>query len=103
MLTFPVWYFQAKKMTKEHIAVFVAEHKWNYYRFGYLSFLFGRRLGQLTFDSRQYSALLLHALLEALPSVGSIFLVSNRVGAAMWTHDTLMTRHSLNYLVLTAI
>ncbi|KAH9169115.1 hypothetical protein EDB89DRAFT_1854867, partial [Lactarius sanguifluus] len=50
-------YFQAKKMTKEQITVFVAEHKWDH---------------RVVFS---FTA----ALLETLPVVGLI-LVSNRIG-----------------------
>ncbi|KAH9169111.1 hypothetical protein EDB89DRAFT_1813573, partial [Lactarius sanguifluus] len=63
-------YFQAKKMTKEQIAVFVAEHKWDYRLFGFTA-----------------------ALLETLPFVGLIFSVSNRIGAAMWAHDLEKRQH----------
>ncbi|KAH9033547.1 hypothetical protein EDB85DRAFT_1864366, partial [Lactarius pseudohatsudake] len=63
-------YFQAKKMTKEQITVFVAEHKWDYRLFGFAA-----------------------ALLETLPFVGLIFSVSNRIGAAMWAHDLEKRQH----------
>ena len=69
-------------MTKEQIAVFIAEHKWDYRR-GYLR-LFGRRSGA---DDELSSVFgFTAALLETLPFVGLIFSVSNRVGAAMWAH-----------------
>ncbi|KAI0275468.1 hypothetical protein BC834DRAFT_815752 [Gloeopeniophorella convolvens] len=63
-------YFQAKKMTKEQIAVFIAEHKWDYWLFGFAA-----------------------ALLESLPFIGLVFSVSNRVGAAMWAHDLEKRQH----------
>ncbi|KAF8263792.1 hypothetical protein EI94DRAFT_1739992 [Lactarius quietus] len=63
-------YFQAKKMTKEQIAVFIAEHKWDYRLFGFTA-----------------------ALLETLPFIGLIFSVSNRIGAAMWAHDLEKKQH----------
>ncbi|KAH8992977.1 hypothetical protein EDB92DRAFT_1796845, partial [Lactarius akahatsu] len=63
-------YFQANNMTKKQIAVFVAEHKWDYRLFGFAA-----------------------ALLETLPFVGLIFSVSNRIGAAMWAHDHEKRQH----------
>jgi len=63
-------YFQSKKMTKVQIAIFIAEHRWDYRSFGFVA-----------------------ALLESLPFVGLIFSVSNRVGAAMWAHDLEKRQH----------
>ncbi|TFY73020.1 hypothetical protein EWM64_g10992, partial [Hericium alpestre] len=63
-------YFEAKKMTREQIAVFVAEHKWDYRLFGFAA-----------------------ALLESIPLLGLIFSVSNRIGAAMWAHDLEKRQH----------
>ncbi|KAI0296911.1 hypothetical protein B0F90DRAFT_1811257 [Multifurca ochricompacta] len=63
-------YFKSKKMTKEQIAVFIAEHKWDYRLFGFTA-----------------------SLLETLPFVGLIFSVSNRIGAAMWSHDLEKRQH----------
>jgi hypothetical protein len=57
-------YFDAKKMTQEEIAVFVAERKWDYRTFGFTA-----------------------SLLEGIPIIGLVFTVSNRVGAAMWAYD----------------
>jgi len=63
-------YFEAKKMTPEQIAVFMEERKWDYRAFGFTA-----------------------ALLESLPIVGLVFMVSNRVGAAMWAHDLEKHQH----------
>ncbi|KAF8486665.1 hypothetical protein F5888DRAFT_1761105 [Russula emetica] len=63
-------YFKLKKMTKEQIAIFIAEHKWDYRFFGFAA-----------------------ALLEALPFIGLIFSISNQVGAAMWAHDLEKRQH----------
>ena len=78
-------------MSKEQIAVFVAEHQWDY-RCGFLSCC----LGQLTLKFRPVFGFTA-ALLEMIPFVGLIFTVSNRVGAAMWAHGMKM-RHSLDYI-----
>ncbi|THH18330.1 hypothetical protein EW146_g2623 [Bondarzewia mesenterica] len=56
-------YFQAKKMNRHQIALFVAEHRWDYRVFGFAA-----------------------ALLESIPFLGLLFSVSNRIGAAMWAH-----------------
>jgi len=63
-------YFHLKQMTKEQIAVFIAEHQWDYQFFGFAA-----------------------ALLETLPFVGLIFSISNQVGAAMWAHDLEKRQH----------
>ncbi|KAN0107715.1 hypothetical protein V8E52_009882 [Russula decolorans] len=63
-------YFKLKKMTKEQIAIFIAEHKWDYRLFGFAA-----------------------ALLEALPFIGLVFSISNQVGAAMWAHDLEKRQH----------
>ncbi|KIM38279.1 hypothetical protein M413DRAFT_249073 [Hebeloma cylindrosporum] len=56
-------YFEAKKMTKQQIAIYMEERKWSYRIFGFTA-----------------------ALLEGLPIIGLVFTVSNRVGAAMWAY-----------------
>ncbi|KAG6879124.1 hypothetical protein C0992_005011 [Termitomyces sp. T32_za158] len=56
-------YFEAKKMSKEQIAVFMEERRWDYFQFGFVA-----------------------AILEGIPIVGLVFTISNRVGAAMWAH-----------------
>ncbi|EIM83213.1 uncharacterized protein STEHIDRAFT_148816 [Stereum hirsutum FP-91666 SS1] len=63
-------YFAAKNMTREQIAVFVAEHQYDYYAFGFAA-----------------------AVMEAIPFIGLIFSVSNRIGAAMWAHDLEKKQH----------
>ncbi|KAG7088851.1 hypothetical protein E1B28_012805 [Marasmius oreades] len=63
-------YFEAKKMTREQIAVFMEERKWDYRLFGFTA-----------------------ALLEGIPIVGLVFTVSNRIGAAMWAHDLEKRQH----------
>jgi len=63
-------YFEAKKMSKQQIAVFMEERKWDYRVFGFTA-----------------------ALLEGLPIIGLAFTVSNRVGAAMWAHDLEKKQH----------
>ncbi|KAI3621277.1 hypothetical protein WG66_014508 [Moniliophthora roreri] len=63
-------YFEAKKMTPRQIAVFMEERKWDYRTFGFTA-----------------------ALLEGLPIIGLFFMVSNRIGAAMWAHDLEKRQH----------
>ncbi|KAG6827571.1 hypothetical protein H0H92_011264 [Tricholoma furcatifolium] len=63
-------YFESKKMSKQQIAVFMEERKWDYRQFG-----------------------LAAALLEGIPIIGLIFTISNRVGAAMWAHDLEKRQH----------
>jgi hypothetical protein len=63
-------YFESKKMTKQQIAVFMEERKWDYRAFGFTA-----------------------ALLEGIPIIGLAFTVSNRVGAAMWAHDLEKRQH----------
>ncbi|PPQ76580.1 hypothetical protein CVT26_012820 [Gymnopilus dilepis] len=63
-------YFEAKKMTKQQVDVFIEERKWDYRAFGFVA-----------------------ALLESIPIVGLFFTVSNRVGAAMWAHDLEKRQH----------
>lgn len=63
-------YFSSKNMTKDQVAVFMAERKWDYRTFGFTA-----------------------ALLEGLPIVGIIFTVSNRIGAAMWAFDLEKRQH----------
>ncbi|KAG6821267.1 hypothetical protein H0H93_002377 [Arthromyces matolae] len=63
-------YFEAKRMTKEQIAVFMQERRWDYFQFGFFA-----------------------ALLEGLPVIGLVFTVSDRVGAAMWAHDLEKRQH----------
>jgi len=63
-------YFEAKKMTRHQVAVFMEERKWDYQLFGFTA-----------------------ALLESLPVIGLIFTVSNRIGAAMWAHDLEKRQH----------
>ncbi|KAH9973378.1 hypothetical protein BGW80DRAFT_1310487 [Lactifluus volemus] len=63
-------YFQSKKMTKVQIAVFITEHHWDYWLFGFTA-----------------------ALLETLPFIGMVFSISNQVGAAMWAHDLEKRQH----------
>ncbi|KAI0045676.1 hypothetical protein FA95DRAFT_1543543 [Auriscalpium vulgare] len=65
-----VQYFAAKKMSRPQIAVFIAEHKWDYRAFGFVA-----------------------ALLESIPVAGLLFSVSNRIGAAMWAHDLEKRQH----------
>ncbi|KAG8920928.1 hypothetical protein FRC02_000563 [Tulasnella sp. 418] len=57
-------YFTSKKMTPQQIAVYMEEHKFDYYAFGFCS-----------------------ALLESLPIIGLLFSISNRIGGAMWAFD----------------
>ncbi|KAG6380568.1 hypothetical protein JVT61DRAFT_4931 [Boletus reticuloceps] len=59
-------YFKAKQMTPHEIAVFIEERKWDYRSFGFAA-----------------------ALLEDIPIIGLAFTVSNRIGAAMWAHDSV--------------
>ncbi|KAH7106428.1 hypothetical protein BKA62DRAFT_687123 [Auriculariales sp. MPI-PUGE-AT-0066] len=63
-------YFEAKKMGKPQIALFVEERKWDYRVFGWAA-----------------------ALLESIPIVGLFFTVSNRIGAAMWAFDLEKRQH----------
>ncbi|KAA1477990.1 hypothetical protein DENSPDRAFT_845180 [Dentipellis sp. KUC8613] len=63
-------YYEAKHMTRQQIAIFVVEHKWEYRAFGFTA-----------------------ALLEYIPILGLLFSVSNRVGAAMWAHDLEKRQH----------
>ncbi|KAF8954545.1 hypothetical protein BDZ97DRAFT_1676587 [Flammula alnicola] len=63
-------YFESKKMTKQQVAVFMEERKWDYRVFGFTA-----------------------ALLEGIPIIGLVFTVSNRVGAAMWAHDLEKRQH----------
>ncbi|KXN80923.1 hypothetical protein AN958_06580 [Leucoagaricus sp. SymC.cos] len=63
-------YFEAKKMSPQQVAVFMEERKWDYRAFGFTA-----------------------ALLEGLPIVGLVFMISNRVGAAMWAHDLEKRQH----------
>ncbi|TBU37229.1 hypothetical protein BD309DRAFT_974463 [Dichomitus squalens] len=63
-------YYKAKGMTKEQIAVFIEERKWEYRVFGFTA-----------------------ALVERIPIIGLIFSVSNRIGAAMWAHDLEKRQH----------
>ncbi|KAG6914270.1 hypothetical protein DXG01_001347 [Tephrocybe rancida] len=63
-------YFEAKNMSKQQIAVFTEERKWDYRQFGFAA-----------------------ALLEGLPIIGLVFTISNRVGAAMWAHDLEKRQH----------
>ncbi|EPQ59956.1 hypothetical protein GLOTRDRAFT_51755, partial [Gloeophyllum trabeum ATCC 11539] len=63
-------YFEAKKMSKHQVAVFIEERKWEYRTFGFVA-----------------------ALLEGLPVIGLLFSVSNRIGAAMWAHDLEKRQH----------
>ncbi|KAF7981340.1 hypothetical protein HWV62_33783 [Athelia sp. TMB] len=63
-------YFEAKKMTKHQVAVFMEERKWDYRTFGFVA-----------------------SLLEGLPIIGLVFTVSNRIGAAMWAHDLEKKQH----------
>ncbi|KAF8636768.1 hypothetical protein AX16_010971 [Volvariella volvacea WC 439] len=63
-------YFESKKMTKQQIAVFIEERKWDYRLFGFTA-----------------------ALLENIPIIGLAFTISNRVGAAMWAHDLEKRQH----------
>ncbi|KAL5536153.1 hypothetical protein ACEPAF_4258 [Sanghuangporus sanghuang] len=63
-------YFEAKKMTKDQISIFVKERKPQYISFGFAA-----------------------SLLEGLPIVGLVFSISNRAGAAMWAHDLEKRQH----------
>ncbi|XP_006453767.1 hypothetical protein AGABI2DRAFT_189141 [Agaricus bisporus var. bisporus H97] len=63
-------YFEAKKMTDHQVTTFIEEHKWDYRAFGFTA-----------------------ALLEGLPIIGLVFMISNRVGAAMWAHDLEKHQH----------
>ncbi|KAF8185721.1 hypothetical protein BJ912DRAFT_1022889 [Pholiota molesta] len=63
-------YFEAKKMSKDQVAVFMEERKWDYRSFGFAA-----------------------ALLEGLPIIGLVFTVSNRIGAAMWAYDLEKRQH----------
>ncbi|KAI0321205.1 hypothetical protein OF83DRAFT_1100720 [Amylostereum chailletii] len=70
LTTAPPQYFEAKKMTRRQIAVFIVEHKYHYRAFGFAA-----------------------SLLESIPFLGIIFSVSNRIGAAMWAHDLEKRQH----------
>ncbi|KAF9265202.1 hypothetical protein L218DRAFT_898816 [Marasmius fiardii PR-910] len=63
-------YFEAKKMNREQIFVFMEERKWDYRTFGFTA-----------------------ALFESIPIIGLFFTVSNRIGAAMWAHDLEKRQH----------
>ncbi|KZW02814.1 hypothetical protein EXIGLDRAFT_601302 [Exidia glandulosa HHB12029] len=63
-------YFQAKKMDKPQIGVFIEERKWDYRAFGFTA-----------------------ALLESIPILGLFFTVSNRIGGAMWAFDLEKRQH----------
>jgi len=63
-------YFEAKGMSKEQVAIFIEERKWDYRTFGFTA-----------------------SLLESLPLIGLVFTISNRVGAAMWAHDLEKRQH----------
>ncbi|KAF9477017.1 hypothetical protein BDN70DRAFT_838357 [Pholiota conissans] len=63
-------YFEAKKMNKDQVAVFIEERKWDYRTFGFAA-----------------------AILEGLPIIGLVFTVSNRIGAAMWAYDLEKRQH----------
>ncbi|KZP15408.1 hypothetical protein FIBSPDRAFT_832994 [Athelia psychrophila] len=63
-------YFEAKKMTKHQVSVFMEERKWDYRSFGFVA-----------------------SLLEGLPIIGLVFTISNRIGAAMWAHDMEKQQH----------
>ncbi|KAF5352601.1 hypothetical protein D9756_006336 [Leucocoprinus leucothites] len=66
-------YFEAKKMTPPQVAIFMEERKWDYWAFGFTA-----------------------ALLEGIPIFGLVFMVSNRVGAAMWAHDLEKRQHYIS-------
>ncbi|KAF7791986.1 hypothetical protein EIP86_003013 [Pleurotus ostreatoroseus] len=57
-------------MSKEQVAIFIEERKWDYRAFGFTA-----------------------ALLEGLPIIGLVFTISNRIGAAMWAHDLEKRQH----------
>ncbi|KAM5539462.1 hypothetical protein V8D89_006914 [Ganoderma adspersum] len=63
-------YYKAKGMTKDQVAVFIEERKWDYRVFGFTA-----------------------ALAERIPIIGLVFSVSNRIGAAMWAHDLEKKQH----------
>ncbi|KAF8955801.1 hypothetical protein BDZ97DRAFT_1926253 [Flammula alnicola] len=57
-------------MTKQQVAVFMEERKWDYRVFGFIA-----------------------TLLEGIPIIGLVLTISNRVGAAMWAHDLEKRQH----------
>ncbi|KAF7967778.1 hypothetical protein HWV62_33195 [Athelia sp. TMB] len=57
-------YFEAKKISKHQVAVFMEVRKWDYRTFGSVV-----------------------SLLEGLPITRLVFTISNRSGATMWAHD----------------
>ncbi|KAI0086817.1 hypothetical protein BDY19DRAFT_907993 [Irpex rosettiformis] len=63
-------YFKAKGMSKEQVATFIQERKWDYRAFGFTA-----------------------AVLEGIPLIGFIFTISNQIGAAMWAHDLEKRQH----------
>ena len=74
-------YYKAKGMTKEQIAVFIEERKWEYR---------GAYSCELHLINPRYTRITVFgftaALVERIPIIGLIFSVSNRIGAAMWAH-----------------
>jgi len=80
-------YFEAKKMTPQQVNVFMEERKWDY-RGKFEATppsLFFSCAEVLSFTVFGFVA----ALLEGIPIFGLVFMISNRVGAAMWAHGTL--------------
>ncbi|KAF7978079.1 hypothetical protein HWV62_1733 [Athelia sp. TMB] len=72
---FSVWqYFEAKKMIKHQVTVFMEERKWGYRTFSFVA-----------------------SLLEGLPIIGLVFTVSNRICAAIWAYGkpSIHTFHEL--------
>lgn len=70
-------------MTKDQVAVFIEERKWDYR--GMHAHIFTT----LLFSTQSFCAIVFGftaALAERIPIIGLIFAVSNRIGAAMWAH-----------------
>lgn len=70
-------------MNSHQIAVFMEERKWDYrgkLKIGLLCWQLLHSLANVT--AFGFTA----ALLEGLPIIGLVFMISNRIGAAMWAH-----------------
>ena len=86
-------YYKAKSMTKDQIAVFIEERKWDY-RGMYTRIYRSRFTSHPRFvcaTAFGFTA----ALAERIPIIGLIFSVSNRIGAAMWAHGMHSVRISV--------
>ncbi|KAL9716764.1 hypothetical protein Ac2012v2_001215 [Leucoagaricus gongylophorus] len=78
-------------MTPQQVNVFMEERKWDY-RGKFEATppsLFFSCAEVLSFTVFGFVA----ALLEGIPIFGLVFMISNRVGAAMWAHDLEKRQH----------